>query len=230
MFKCGTVREDGRVFYRYSKYKGVWLTKKEYDKRVEKRRAYQRYCYNSYKSMRKIKRKIGEYCIKRNLYFCGVSASGKEIWRDKTFIDNLKIRQKTYRKLYYQKCKKDPATTLKSGDKHPDNPNLFVLYKRGNRLYFGNAKKLELRKKSLKKIYKKRNEKYKFIRAKKLTQKKYKRGDKNPKNNTFFWYYSKCGNEVWLSPQEFETRHTKNKIKQLNYHRKKRKKTINETN
>lgn len=230
MFKSGTTREDGKVFFRYGKHNGVWLDKKVYDKRIEKRRAYQRNCYRLYKSMRKIKRRFGEYCSKRNLYFYGISASGKEVWKEKDKIIKLKDRQKIYRKTFFLKCKKDPITNLKFKDRHPDDPNLFVLYKRGNRLYFGNAKQLELRKQRLRQVYKRRNEKYRIIRARKLVQRKYKRGDKNPKNNTVFWYYSKRGNEIWLSPEEFTFRHAKDKQQQINYHKRKNEKLNKDIN
>lgn len=220
MFKNGTVRQDGMVFYAYTRLKGIWLTKKEYHRRIERRRSYQRNCYKLYKSMRKVKRKVGEYCPIKNLYFCRISASGKEIWRDANFVNKLRINQKTYRRSHLQKCKQDPPTNLKYGDQHPDDPNLFVLYKRGNRLYFGDSKQLELRRQRLRNVYKKLNDKYRIIKARKLLVRKYKRGDVNSKTNKVFWYYSKSGNEIWLSPEEFAARHARDKAKQKKCYRK----------
>lgn len=221
MYKTGQIREDGKIFYSYGRFNGTWLTKEKYHHKIQKRRAYQRKCYLMYKSLHKIKRKVGEYCSKKKLYFVGISGSGKEMWKDANHVLKLRERQKKYRINYLNKCKKDILLNLKFKDRHPSNPNLFVLYKRGNRLFFGTAKQLEIRRQKLRESYKKRNEKYKIIRARIVVNKKYKRGDKNPKNDTLFWYYSKRGNEIWLSPQDFMARHDKDKQKQIIYHKRK---------
>jgi hypothetical protein len=222
MIKRGTVREDGKIYYPFNQTKGIWLTKKQYDNRCQRVKEYQKRCYNMYLQTRKRKRKFGEYCVTKNLYFIRVSSSGKEVWKSKEYYLRIREDRKNYQKKYYSKSSLLPKTNLKFGDQNPNNPKQFVLRKTGNKIIFGTANQLKDRRQILRNIYKKRNLKYKIRRCELI--RKYKRGDINPINQKIFWYYSNSGNEIWLTKEEFDFR-LKKYIEKRAYYNQKRKAT-----
>lgn len=171
----------------------------------EKRREYQRNAYRQYKKRNPISKKIGQYDPSTKLYFYGISSSGKEVWKDKKAIDNKKEKMKSWRKRYYEKCKQLPPTHLNVGDQNPDDPSLYVIYKRGNKIFYGSMEKLLDIKEKNKKLFQKRNAKYKELR--KFMDRKYKRGDIHPQTKFVFWQYSYSNKEIWMTKKEFDVKH-----------------------
>ena len=216
--KRGTTREDGKVFSRISKGKEIWLTKEQYDKREISRKQYVRNCIKSYYSRRKSVRKIGEFNHNKNLYFCGISTSGKEVWKNKKYLDRIVKAIKASKQRYVDRCKKAEPTNLKFGDKHPVDPNLYVIFKVGNKCFFGSKKKLEQKKESLRKTYVKRHFKAKKIRSHilhNMVNRKIK-GDKREEDNKIFWEYNRVGKEIWLDPEIFHLKRNKSCEKRKN--------------
>lgn len=215
MIKTGTVREDGKVYYSYGKERGVWITQKEFERKRKVVRDYQKNCYKLYKQIRKRIWKFGEYNPEKDLYFCGVTASGKEIWVSKSYSLKMKKYREVYQKKYVEKCKQLPPTNLRFGDQHPDNPKLFVVYKVGNKPYFGTKKKLEHRRKKLREMYARRDQRYRLKKAEKIRKNEiiYKKGDVHPETKMIFWNYTRSFYETWITPEEF-------KIKQENISKK----------
>ncbi len=209
--KRGYVREDGKVFARKARGKELWLTKEQYEKRELKRKAYVKKCQELYKKHRKEQRSFGDYDHKKNLYFIGISTSGKEIWRSKYFLEKRKIINNKNKKKYVNKCHELPKTSLKLFDQHPENPNLYVIHKLGNKIFFGNKKRMEEKKEKLRIIYIKRYLKAKKIRQFKLDNiaNRIKRGTKHPTENLIFFEYNRVGKEIWLDPNKFKEKRDK---------------------
>lgn len=224
--KRGTVREDGKVFARILYGKEIWLTKEQYEKREKSRKEYVRKCMKMYYSRRKSVRKIGEYDHQKNLYFCGISSSGKEVWKKKCFYERIVAAAKKGKKNYIDKCKKMPPTDLKVGNINPNNPKEYVIFKIGNKVFFGSKEKLEKRKEQLRIVYLKRSIKAKKIRDEILKDKidKKRRGDKRIEDNKIFWHYSKVGKEIWLDPEIFFERRNKDIARRKEYRNKVREK------
>lgn len=213
--KRGTIREDGKVFARYLKGKEIWITKEQYEGREKTRKEYAKKCTLAYRKMCKDKKSIGDYDFNKNLYFIGISNSGKEIWRSKEFLEKFRRKQNLNKKRYTEKCKNLPKTNLKFGDQHPENPELFVVSKSGNKCFFGTKQKLEAKKEALRIIRLKR-----FYKAKKIKQivmdnisVKKKRGEIRPEDNFIFFGYSRVGKEIWYSPQIFNEKRNRENLK-----------------
>lgn len=208
--KRGTVREDGKVYCRKIKNKEIWLTKEQYEKREESRKKYVSRCQELYKKYRKQVRKFGEYDHQKNLYFIGVSSSGKEVWRSKKFLEKRKKAQTERKKEYNERCKNLEKNNLKLFDTHPENPNLFVINKVGNKCFFGNFKKMQEKKEKLKITYLKR-----YFKCKKRRQEilngtdRIKRGTKNQETGLIFFQYDRIGKEIWLKPEVYEMKRNK---------------------
>ena len=192
---------------------------------AETRRIYQRNAYRQYKRRNPISKKFGQFDPVKKLYFYGLTGSGKEVWKDYESILAKKEKQKEWRRKYYEKCKSLPEVTLSVGDQHPDNPNLYVVYKRGNKVSFGNLEKLLDIEEKNRKLFQKRNARYKKLR--KSMQRPLKRGDVHPDTKFIFWQYSYNNKEIWMSPSDFTLKHEKFKEQQkLRYKIRMRKKIL----
>ena len=220
--KRGTIREDGKVFARMQKGMQLWLTKEQYENREIKRKNYVRKCLELYKKLKKEPKSIGDYDHRKNLYFIGISSSGKEVWRNKVFLDKFRKRQDLRRKEYVKRCSDLPVKNLKFGDQNPDNPNLFVIHKVGNKCFFGNKKKLKEKKESLRITYAKR-----YLKSKKKKQTimnnitvKLKRGATREQDNCIFFEYNRIGKETWLTPEIYNEKRNKEIFKRREIRRK----------
>ena len=215
MIKRGTVREDGKIFARYRKGKELWISKEQYERREKSRKEYVKNCIESYKKRRKEIRSFGEYDEKINLYFIGISSSGKEVWRNKVFLEKRKKMQAKNKNRYIEKCFLLPQSNLKFGDQHPDNSNLFVINKVGNKCFFGDESKLKEKKESLRITCTKRYYKSKKIRhiVLKNLETKLKRGATREQDNFIFFQYDRVGKEIWLSPEIYHQKREKEILK-----------------
>ena len=230
--KRGTIREDGKVFARILEGKEIWLTKEQYEKREKSRKEYIKRCMKSYYSRRKSVRKIGEYDHNKNLYFCGVSCSGKEVWRKKQYLDRIIKAIGNSRKRYIERCKNNyPSTTLKFGDKNPLNPNEYVVFKVGNKVFFDSLKRLNEIKEKKRMIYVKRYFKAKKIRKNILDriENKKRRGDSRLEDNKLFWEYNRVGKEIWLDPEIYYSKRKKD-CERRSFYRKRKKIAMLELN
>lgn len=220
--KRGTVREDGKVFARYLYGKELWITKEQYEKREKTRKEYVKNCLLAYRKMCKEKKSFGDCNHSKNLYFIGISSSGKEIWRSRTYLEKFRKKQNLNKRKYTERCKMLPKTNLKFGDQHPENPNLFVTLKIGNKCFFGDKKKLEEKKEQNRIIYAKR-----YFKAKKIKQiimentaVKKRRGETREEDNLIFFGYDRIGKEIWYRPEIYHHKRNKEILKR----REKRKK------
>lgn len=212
--KRGTVREDGKVYFRKSKGKELWLTPEAYKNALNKEYKYRQKCLEIYKSLKKIKRSFGEYDAQKNLYFIKISSSGKEVWRPKAWYERFRDKQNKNKRKHYEKLKSLPKVNVKVGDVHPNNPDLFVLYKNGNKITYGNSKKLEHVIESRRILVLKRDIKNKKMRQKALDGiQKIKKGTVNPENNLIFWHYNEIGKEKWVTKEVFEKKMNHLRIK-----------------
>jgi hypothetical protein len=208
----GTVREDGKVYWAFTKNKEVWITREQYDKREQTRKAYVKKCRENYKKRQEAKHPvdrnfIGKYNFATNLYFLRMSSSGKEIWGSKQQLEASRKRHTRYRNKMYHKLKIQYAKTgLKVGDQNPDNPNQYVIFFIGNKPYFGTKYQLIQRKKSRRISYNKRNEKYAIARQKKLQslQQRIKRGTTDLNTGLVFYMYAQNGKERWITPERYQ--------------------------
>jgi len=226
--KRGTVREDGMIYFRLKKGKEEWLTKERYKEEIAKEKKYRLKCRQMYYAMRKEVFSFGQYDEKRNLYYIGISSSGKPIWRNKKFLERRIARNVISKKRYYQKCCMMPATDFKLGDPHPENPNLFVILKLGNRITWGDAKRLAEYKEKRRIWELKRDFRNKRKKAKRLEGvEKIIKGTKRPDKNLIFWKYTDTGNEVWLEPETFAVKREHRNLKRRLA--RKRKKDANST-
>lgn len=204
----GHIREDGKVFIRYLKGKEVWGTMESFQKRQQTIRNYTKKSRKLAKSLLKKQHSFGDYDFQRNLYFIGLSTSGKEVWKNKQFFEKYVARSKASKKKYIEKCKQIESTNLKIGMQNPSNPKEYLVYKTGNKCFFGTIGDLEKRKEICKMAQLKLYFKNKKIRKEKLEnlEIKRKRGDTRSQDNKIFFYYSDNGNEIWLEPEEFNRR------------------------
>jgi len=227
MPKRGTVREDGLVYHRKKKGKEVWLTPEAYQVALDKENKYRSHCRKVYESLNKPKPAFGEYCPRRNLYFICISSSGKEVWRNRNWFEKFRSKQRINKRKYYDKCKQLPKNGLKIGDPHPNDPNLFVIYKLGNKAVYGDSKKLKDRKECQRRYYLKRDFKYKKMREKSLEgRERIRRGTVNSENNLIFWHYDDVGKEKWITKENFEIKMNKERIKRKNYRERKKQERI----
>jgi len=213
--KRGTIREDGKVFARMQRGTPLWITKEQYENREIKRKAYIKKCLELYKKLKREPKSIGDYDHRKNLYFIGISSAGKEVWRNKFFLDKFRKRQDLRRKKYVKKCSDLPVKNLKFGDQNPDNPNLFVIHKVGNKYFFGNKKKLEEKKESLRIAYAKKHLKSKKKRKINMDNiaVKLKRGAVREQDNYIFFQYNSIGKEIWFTPEIYKLKRDKEIIK-----------------
>jgi len=208
--KRGTVRDDGKIFCRRLYGKEIWLTKEQFERREEKRRKYVKMCQNEYKKNRKKIRKFGEYDPQKNLYFIAVSTSGKEIWKSKKFLENRREKHKKRKQEYNERCKKLESNNYKLFDQHPENPNLFVINKVGNKCFYGDIKKVEEKKESLRISRVKRYFKRKKMRQEILNgSERIKRGTVNLENGLVFFGYTTEGRQIWLSKDIYNIKRNK---------------------
>ena len=163
--KSGTVREDGKIYHKYNKLKGVWLTPDEYHRRKEHKRNYQRNAFKAYRKRNPIPKKVGQYSEEKKLYFYGLTGSGKEVWKTYEFIIKKRQQQKIWRQKYLTKCKSMPKSDQNVGDRHPYIHNLYVIRKIGNKVFYGKHQKLIKIKEGYKRQFQKRNERYKAKRS-----------------------------------------------------------------
>ena len=213
--KRGTVREDGKIFARMAKGKELWITKEQYEKRENSRKEYTKKCLELYKKYRKEKKSIGQYDHKKNLYFIGISTSGKEVWKNKAYLEKFRKKQNKNKKKYNQKCSLLPKTNLKFGDQHPDNPELFVIHKIGNKCFFGNKERLEEKKESLRIVRVKRYYKSKKVRQLALQglEARLVRGTTRTEDNFIFFGYDRIGKEIWYPPEVYHQKRNKELLK-----------------
>ena len=213
--KRGTVREDGKIFARTLYGKEIWLTKEQYEQREKTRKEYTKKCTIAYRKMRKEVRSFGDYDHVKNLYFIGISTSGKEVWKNKAFLEKFRQKQNNNKKKYNERCKLLPETNLKFGDPHPENPNLFVTLKIGNKCFFGDKKALEEKKERLRMISLKRHYKAKKVKqmAMRDIEVKKRRGDTREEDNFIFFGYSRVGKEIWYPPTVFQEKRNKENLK-----------------
>lgn len=227
--KCGTIREDGMVYWRARKGIPIWITAEQYKKRIESQKKYVKLCAAEYKRRQLAKppgerNYIGRYDEAKNLYFITVSSSGKEVWGTKEQL--LRYRQKIARnrKRFTDRNFTLPQTNLKFGDPHPTKPGLFVILLSGNKAYFGDKERFKKvrerrlqagRKRDVKNIRKRRE-------AASRTHSRHKRGFVHPTTHLVFWEYDKCYKEVWLKPDEFKVKWEQSKARRKAYRMKKR--------
>lgn len=229
--KRGYVREDGMVYARMLDGKPLWLTREQYDKREVARKKYVKECFAMYKRRRQCVRKIGEYDHRRNLYFVGVSSSGKEVWRGRAFYERFIDKVKRSKSRYNQRCKDLPPTDLVIGSPHPTKPGIFVTNKVGNKCFFGNKAKLQKRLESIRMAYTKRHYKAKKRRALALEGiVRKRRGETRLEDSKIFFEYDRIGKEIWLDPVEFHRRRNKDCERRRQYRKLRKQKTCQESN
>lgn len=214
-YKEGFVREDGMVYWRYRKDRGhVWLTQEKYKEYVDARKKYRLFCAQEFYKMReKIdpmdRSYFGKYSFAKNKYYIGISTSGKEVWVHKEKYLKYREKQNANRNKFAAKLRMLEKPSLKIGDPHPENNELFVCYFIGNKPYFGSKEKLETIRENRKISCRKRDIKYLRLRRETLLKmaNKRRRGDLHPDQDKIFWEYNNRGAEKWLSCEEFKRRH-----------------------
>lgn len=219
--KCGTRREDGMVFWRLHKTKGeVWITEDQYQRRCAQEKQYRQQAYADYKKrLEKIppheRPYLGKYCPRRDLYYLCVSSSGKETWVTKNRLDRFRERSKRAKRKHINKLMQIEKTGIKIGDKHPNDPNLYVVFFTGNKPYYGTKEHLDRITESRKMTYRKRYIKAKKIRTERLERdgRKYRRGDIDPVTNLIFWEYDRIAKERWLPAEVYHQKRNKELLK-----------------
>lgn len=214
-YKEGDVREDGMVFYRYLRKKEYWVTAERLEEIRQKRKAYRTQCREEYKKRQAKKdamdrNYIGKYDFSKNKYFVDISSSGKEIWLTKQQFDRFQARRKAHFIRFREKVKALPPTPFKVGDAHPDNPDLFVTRKAGNRCYWGDKVELQRQLEMRRRISRKKNQLYKYQRQIAFKGGRRKRGEVN-EQGLIFWSYYPSMKEVWCTPEDFAARKEKEK-------------------
>lgn len=211
--KRGTARADGKVLWRYVKGEPKYISKSQYDKMEETRKAYVRMCHARYKARQAAKppterNYIGKYDHHSGLYFIGITSSGKEMWGTKAKLEAYRNRLNLRRKEFKERNKTNVAPTAKFGDPHPTKHNLFVILIVGSRIYYGSKKRIERIKESRAISYRLRNLKWQNKRRMLLSglAVRYRRGDRHPTLDLMFWEYTQYAKEKWLPPAEFAIR------------------------
>jgi len=223
--KRGYIREDGMIFMRMLKGMPLWVTAEQYKNREDSRKRYVRKCMKMYKEIRTDIKSFGEYDHRKNLYFIGISTSGKEVWRNKVFYENAIEKIKRNKKKYNERCKQLPKTDLKFGSPHPEKLGLYVINKIGNKCIFGNLKKLESRRESISRIYRKRHFKSKKRRDQALLGiERKKRGQTRLEDGKIFFSYNRVGKEIWIDEAVYHEKRNKELEKRRLYHIEKRQK------
>jgi hypothetical protein len=210
-YKSGHKREDGKVFWRYQTGKGeIWVTEEQFARRKKTQIEYRKKAAKHYyQSVPKEKRpSYGQYDFAKNRYFIGISSSGKEVWVTKDRLERNKQQHKKAKQKYLEKTKQFPPQNAKIGDKHPTDSNLYVLYKHGNRPYYGDKAALNRRLETLRMAYIKRYYKTKKIRKERLAGTPHiKRGTE--RNGMYFWTHDRIGKELWLPKAKYDEKRKK---------------------
>lgn len=212
--KEGHVREDGMVFWRYHKKRGqIWITRETFEHRKKQRVEYRKKCLELHRQLRSKKSPMdipyfGKYDFSKNRYYAGVSASGKDLWVTKDKLDRLRLQNQKSKINYIERAKALPDTGLKVGDRHPENPELYVIFKVGNKVFFGDRERLKRRIDSVKMTLRKRHIKYQKIRKDLLSkmENRLRRGHRDDSTGLVFWTYGRTAKPVWLSPEAYEAK------------------------
>jgi hypothetical protein len=215
--KCGTRREDGKVFWRLHKTKGeIWISEEQYERRTAKEKEYRIRAYAEWKKMEQqkppeLRNYLGKYCPRRDRFYLGVSSSGKQMWVTRERLADYRRKSKRAKRKHIEKCLAVPKTALKIGDPNPENPNEFVVYFTGNKPYFGDRNHLKRVLDSRAMTYRKRHIKSRKIRAERLSrlEERRSRGEVDPETGLIFWEYNRIANEVWLQPEIYHARREK---------------------
>ena len=208
MSKYGPLKQgekrNNRVFWRYrrdgSEY---WLTEAKF--RKYKKTAKRHYNATSALCKRKIKPSMYSQHPVTLLFYVGTYC-GKERWIDFEALEKHKRIASEARKRYINKQKHKPPTTLKFGDRHPENPNLRVICRQYNDITFGTHEDYLRKLKIIRECSRRKAIRYKIQRGKVLLNKDYvyKRGDK--RDNLVFWKYGSTCIEYWVTPEQFEAK------------------------
>lgn len=216
--KQGSVRSDGKVFYKNCKYKGeIWLTKEQFDRRIESAKAYKRKCAEYYYKMRDARPEserpyLGKYDFARNRYFIKIGSSGKEVWGTAEQLQKHKAKMNECRKRFLERSRTGAAHVFKLGDPHPSEPGKFLLYYHGDRPYFGDKAALERRIKSMQQSGTKRYYKSKKIRAERLRDiERIRRG--TLRDGLVFWEYDRLGKERWINQETYDRLIAKERVR-----------------
>lgn len=212
--KEGHVREDGMVFWRNHKTKGqIWITRETFEHRKRQRVEYRKRCLELHKQIRSKKSPMdipyfGKYDFSKNRYYAGVSASGKDLWITKEKLERLRLQHQKSKINYIERAKALPDTGLRVGDPHPEKTGLYVIFKVGNKVFFGDEDRLKRRLDSVKMILRKRDIKCQKIRKDLLSKldNRLRRGHRDHSTGLVFWEYGKTAKPVWLSPEVYEAK------------------------
>jgi hypothetical protein len=204
----GYVREDGMVFYRYLRGREHWVSAEQLQEIRAKRRAYRAQCQREYYAQQAKKdpmdrNYMGKYDFARNRYFAGVSSSGKERWLTKEQFDKYQEKRKANYTNYRKRLQQLPPTSFGIGDPHPENPELFVVRKTGQRCYWGDKKELQRHIEMRRRITRKKNQGLRYKRLAAFKNGRRKRGDVN-EQGLIFWVYHPNMKEIWMTPEEFQ--------------------------
>ena len=208
MSKYGPLKQGdikgNKIFWRYrTGGSELWITKARFQKYKKTIRKHVRLTNEALKH----KKRPLMYSQRHSdlLYYVGTSA-GKERWVDFEAMKNHKMIAKEARNRYIQKAKRNPPTTLKVGDQHPSDQDLWVVAKHYNAVTFGTHEELRKRLEDARERSRIKAVRYKLRREKMLRNKDqfHKRGDM--KDNLIFWGYSGSCSEVWLTALQFESK------------------------
>ncbi len=202
------------VFWRYHKKRGqIWITRETFEHRKKQRVEYRKKCLELHRQLRSKKSPMdipyfGKYDFSKNRYYAGVSASGKDLWVTKDKLDRLRLQNQKSKINYIERAKALPDTGLKVGDRHPENPELYVIFKVGNKVFFGDRERLKRRIDSVKMTLRKRHIKYQKIRKDLLSkmENRLRRGHRDDSTGLVFWTYGRTAKPVWLSPEAYEAK------------------------
>ena len=108
------------------------------------------------------------------------------------------------KRKYDQKAKNHKPTTLKIGDRHPDNDNLFVILKYYHKITYGTKEQLEKRMILKREKDRIKAEKYRILKKKRLmyADREYRKGDE--KEGLIFYRYKSTGKEIWLNEMDYK--------------------------
>jgi hypothetical protein len=208
MSKYGPLKQgekrDNKVFWRYrrdgSEY---WLTEAKF--RKYKKTAKKHLEATSASCRHKIKPAMYSQHPVTLLYYVGTYC-GKEKWIEFSALEKYKMGSSESRKRYVNKQKHQPPTTLKIGDRHPENPNLWVVCRQYNHIFFGTHDEYLRRLNITRECSRRKAMRYKIQRDKVLLNRDhvYKRGDK--RDGLIFWKYGSTCIEYWLTKDQFEAK------------------------
>jgi len=227
--KRRTVREDGKIFWGYKRYKKskypIWIRPETFAKWEEVRRAgARRKNLRDKEKARKIYEnppKFGTFNPETGLFYLRKTADGIGRWGTRDEYEKLKERINKYKKAYVERCKlKYPVPEICPGDKHPTKEGLFVIRIIGHKPQYGTWQEYVNRKEKMLQIYKnyRKNNKEQIKEKRKSARQaafdmlaqnphlRRKRGDIDPIFKKLFWKYNGIGKEMWVTPEEFERR------------------------